>query len=528
MIKFNYFDIIPQNCDTSCKKTELLETNFDSAKMTHSRYIPIFISSIHQKMTGIVTHFIKNPNSDIEAEEYYIGVNFGLNGGATIEGIVWTENCDSFNEKLSINSLTGETVNDEEFLRHISKTVLTTSDVHELKCLLNLTENEASSLSNSVKKYQIQSKEQPIHEINLPSLNYYRTKKPKQDQLSNLDASEKFIFLLQNILHATSKEDISSSSSIQWLNKIESQFVINADEEILNIQFDNENIFFERDDRMNDLIQQYQEFKGIYHYALTCSRIENTVILKRKVLLEVYTIPYNPQLMKIFNQRLEITPVYSYNQWDIFQQQVEETSPNLENTAISHFLANHRLISTVEMISLCDTAKIKDLQSTAIEFIATYINLRAKFKKTAVRDEETFKTNNDPDLYTRLSSNVLRHNSRIIGKELLLVETALFYEVLSKKDSTEVYHLYIDKLDKIPNSEISSIYGENKMPKYVLCDKERVLRIRSKMKVLEIPRFPFESVEYKYGMVLLYFPLTPGSTIDLERLGKLIPNQVLF
>ena len=77
------------------------------------------------------------------------------------------------NETLSSSSLNGQEVDYQDYIQHISRTVMTTSNVEELKDLLNITETEAKSLSDTVKKYQVQSNNQPVQNLKLPSLDYF-------------------------------------------------------------------------------------------------------------------------------------------------------------------------------------------------------------------------------------------------------------------------------------------------------------------------------------------------------------------
>ena len=516
-----------KSCDDSCQKDELLETNFEAIPLLPSKFIPIFISSLHQKMQGIVNNLIKNQNCNIFGNEYYVGVNFTSEGDAVLEGLIWTTYCDQFNEKLSAASLSGEIVDNTDYLSHISKSILTTSDEEDLKSILDLSEDESISLSKQVRKYQLESSHQPMENLKLPSLDYYLTLKPNIKHNMNIEASEILVSIFQKILHETTLDDKCHKSTTQWLNDIEIYFDINVEDTRIEINHENETIYLQKDKRLLKLIEEYQEFQAIYHYAITCSRIENVVVLKRKQLIESYTTPYNAQLLKAFKQRIEICPIHSYIQWDMFHQKYQDTFPELENTEVSKLLASHQLINIIELVSLCDSNKIRDLQSSRVEFVSTNINMNPRFKKTTIKDDKTFINENDQDLFEKLSSNRIRHETRLNGTQLLLVETALWYDSLSKAESKEVYQFFNGNLKKIPKSEIPSIYGEENMPKYILCQDENVLKIRSKKKVLETPIYPKDSLEYKISMTLLYYPLSANTSIDKDRIDEyyFAPNQ---
>ena len=200
--------------------------------------------------------------------------------------------------------------------------------------------------------------------------------------------------------------------------------------------------------------------------------------------------------------------------------------PNIQSNEINTMLSNHRIVNILELISISDCSKIKDIQSSSIEFISTYMQVKNKFKKAVITDEETYSTETK-EIYNQLSSCTLRHESRRNGLELILAETALFYEPLNKKESKELIELYGDQINKIPLSEVESIYGEQKMPKFILSGKDQALRIRLKKKVLEIPHFTQGSDEFKYSRILLYFPRLPNTSIDTNRLGKNLKQIII-
>ena len=101
----------------------------------------------------------------------------------------------------------------------------------------------------------------------------------------NIEASEILVSIFQKILHETTLDDKCHKSTTQWLNDIEIYFDINVEDTRIEINHENETIYLQKDKRLLKLIEEYQEFQAIYHYAITCSRIENVVVLKRKQLI---------------------------------------------------------------------------------------------------------------------------------------------------------------------------------------------------------------------------------------------------
>ena len=139
----------------------------------------------------------------------------------------------------------------------------------------------------------------------------------------------------------------------------------------------------------------------------------------------------------------------------------------------------------------------------------------------AVRNEDCYEMPG-AGFYKKLSNNILRHFDRMNAHNLLLVETNLWYDPLTEKDAIEIYNIYKDRLDRIPRSDtIKGVNGET-FPTYILCGNKSVMRLRKSRKVLQIPYFNTLSTEEKYARTLLYYPLRPGQSIIVDRLGRKI------
>ena len=166
-------------------------------------------------------------------------------------------------------------------------------------------------------------------------------------------------------------------------------------------------------------------------------------------------------------------------------------------------------------------APLRDIQSAPLEYIAAYENNKRKYRKVKIPTELTFEY---PGLgfFEQLSNNLLRHDGRLNGHHLLLVESCLYYDAMTKKLGSPIYELYHGKLARIPNGETIGISGQA-LPEYILCSNQQVLKLRTKQrKIMHIPHFQMLSKEFKFCRILLYFPLAPGQVIDTDRLGLFI------
>ena len=70
------------------------------------------------------------------------------------------------------------------------------------------------------------------------------------------------------------------------------------------------------------------------------------------------------------------------------------------------------------------------------------------------------------------------------------------YDLLEAKDSENIYNVYKEKLDKIPDADVISVNGEN-LPTYILCQNRQVLKIRKSRRIMQIPCFTPMSKEDK-------------------------------
>ena len=101
----------------------------------------------------------------------------------------------------------------------------------------------------------------------------------------------------------------------------------------------------------------------------------------------------------------------------------------------------------------------------------------------------------------------------------------MLYDFVGWSESEKLFEIYGDKISKIPQSEVQSIYenedGAKVMPTYILCRNKQVLKIRKNKKVLQYREYNLSSPELKRSKVMLFFPISPGSNLTSNLIGKL-------
>ena len=500
-------------CSDTCDTTEITGVN----EFLEDKYMPVFISSISQKQAGLVEKFIKGKNFDFYGEDYFCGIDFYQNGNARINGMIWTFECNILNEEISSNSFSGNNSEMEDYLLYLDNSILTTTDNMCIKDFLGVNEEESLKVHNLSKRFQVDMNMKEEF-IPLPSYMTMFRMKPKTESIGNLISSKRILRVFKASLIKLTEEEKMFLSTEDWLETLNKKTTFDlTDESKIYIIFEEELYTFIVDQKLNDLIKNFNYFVAIYHYALSCSNKEFSIVLRRLKILDCFTYPYNATLLKAFCAKIEILPIFSIHGWWNFDRKYEEMMPDLENTELAPLLTTHYLVSLPELFSLTEATRIRDLSSAGIEYVSTHISHKPKFRRVKIRNEDTFECPG-VGFFEQCASNVIRHFKRMNAEHLLLVETSLYYDVLQKKDAKDIFDLYTEKLNQIPNGDITGVYGKP-LPTYILCSNKQVLKLRRKMKILQIPQFHTLSKENKFSRISLFYPLKPGTCIDMDRLG---------
>ena len=510
---------VETECNNSCRTKEIDEEDFSSVDLLESRYLQVFISTIHQKTYSILKNFVNNSNWELSSTEYYMYVRFYENGNASLQCIIWPKQCETFNENLSKSSLTGENIDNTPYLQFITKSIITISHPEDLMTKFDYSYEEAVNTSEMIMKLQVKLDNQ--HEIILPSLNCILSIEPEEKAIPNIYQSRVLKEFLTYNIHQLTLNEKKTLTTKEWLYNIKSTLKIILLNDIIIIKTNEYIVEFIIEKRLQDMIKTYEdEFIGLYHYSLTCTSKSNTIIMKRENIIESFTIPYNIHLLKAVTQPLSFETYTCFNDWLLTQDIFEYNMTKFENTPLEKFIKTHKLVTLAEFFSLTDKNIISELTSSKVEFVSTSIDSKPKFKRSSKKTLETYQSNNKTEYYIQLSSNIKRYETRINGHELLLIETVLWYDNLKKKETEQIFSIYKDNISKIPLSDIKSIYGENCMPEYILCETNEVLKIRKTRNIIQTPNFSKESDNYKFSKVLLYYPTLPNAKIDIERLGN--------
>ena len=510
----------------NCQKLDLEEV---IEKIVEEHQIPTFnhkfsssyICSGYQKTHSLVESLIKTRSFALHSEDYFVGIKFNSQGSIIIEGSLWPAECAMFNEALSNCSLSGEDPSSQKksYLEFIDRSIYTTVSPEILKHKLNLTNDKAYELSGLVARNQMYLDSDP----KMMGIESAFLERPEAE--SNIGASKECVQIFRGLLLTLTDDDKFDLSLSQWLGGLEDKFQVKINEESVILWHDDQRIMFRKDDRLVKLIHRLGELKGIYQYSVSCSDICGVIVLRAEQISNFFTNPYNPTFMKSFKCKMKVLPINGFQDWTVktdLNQEVDETLMGEEDS--------HRISSLIELFALADARKIQDINSSPTEFVDTMVAKDQKFRKVKEETDDSYKFEGSDKFFELLSSNVSRHKQRKNGEHLLLAETCMHYDYVGRAKSEEMYDIFDKRLDKVPLSEVESIYedteGKKLMPEFIICSNRQVMKIRKREKILQYRELLEGSTDYKRNKVMLFFPLKPGYELSGEVISKKIEFQL--
>ena len=321
----------------------------------------------------------------------------------------------------------------------------------------------------------------------LPSNETILRRLPQNESLENISTCKSFLRFCKTNLLNLSLEEKQNLDTIEWLQNLSkhSKFTY-VNESKLQLEIQGKCFQFCIDENLTSFIARMGSFDGVYHFSLTmCEEEEEfSIVLKRIRIQDCYVLPYNYILLKSFQSRIDVVPLYSEKAWWKFEEKYTEEDPVIDfeddEETVENLLTNHSLVSLPELFTLSDSKRFVEYYSAPIQFIAAFKELKRRFKKIKTRVEGSYKCPKS-NYYEELSNNVFRHMSRLNGENVLLVENCLWYDLLQKGPGSIKFNIYKDNFGKIPDGEIFGVSGDP-LPEYILCANEQVLKLREDVK----------------------------------------------
>ena len=492
-----------------------------------------FICSVFQRTTNFVQHIIKNQSSELKGDDYFFSSSFDAKGHSHINGVTWPLSLQDINKELHNSSYTGDAISKKikiDFEHYLSRNLSSSSNPVVLKEELGLTKDEANDLSNLVKSYQIdlQKTDPP-----LPVLEYIWCNRESSNQ--NFDAAEKLKTWMKNQLQNLPEICKRSLSTQRWLTCMSEKVQIQKGTNCIDIKLpENMSLKFHHNTGLiqtirklkeNETLRNLSDFLGLYYYSLSITS-ENMVLRKRNEIIECFTTSFHPFCLRALRGPVEVDLAYGNFQWRHFGPSLAN-SESLQDSEAEIVFASHSEITLSELFQSIDSRKGKIESSREVKFLNVSPNWRPLFNKIDKKDksDNSFTLEGDcRKYYDLVHDHILRHRGRINGRNLLLVETAAYYNPMKKEEAEKHYTLYKANMEMIKGDDKynhRSITDDKPLPQYILCQNKQVLELRKSKKILSYPIYDDEETyESKYSRVLLYYPLEPG--VDLKDIEYLL------
>ena len=509
------------DCNPNCHPAdleELLQQPDVRNKRLSQQFNPVFIASVYQKLHFFVELLVKSPSFDLHSEEYSFDVEFGDND-AKISGFLWPKACADFSRLKSESTLTGTSLEEgkADLLSFLTKTLLTTVDHMVLKQKMKMTEEEVTDLVDLIKKVQLDfNTKNPV----LPSLETSFKFLPHGDSSLNIRGSKTLLNLIKEDLVNLSQDEKKSLSVIDWLEVVLSNTEFELTNERVSIKIKSELINFKLDERLKSLMDKFGETLGLYQYCVTCATDrwnENKVVMQKSDIIESFVHSYNPTLLRALRTRVKANQLCGIIDVENISRNEDE---HLEEAQVS-LLESHSLVSTLQLFSFMDSNKIKEMNSSPIEFVNCKSDQPVHFRRIHEKNDNCFELEGEGKFFELLGSNIIRHKLRMNCRDLILAELAIMYDYIGKSQSAELYDVYKNNLSKIPKSTTASILDDQiVLPTLILCENQQVMKLRKNPKVLSFPNFCEESDDFKLCKVMLFYPTMPGAVIAKEDVSN--------
>ena len=501
-----------EDCSDDCKARidllRFLETETFDVSTLRNRHIGTYLSSVQQKVTSFVKNIIQAPSEELFAENYHILLAFDLNGQARLVGVTWPTELEKMNLDIAQNK--GKLTQRAELLAFMDRNISVSSDARILRSVYNISETEAKELSALVKKHQVHMYDDSPE---LPSLKSFLT---EVSSVSNFETSKIMLKCMIDLMKSLHHEQKMALSTYDWLDLTWEKVIgeITEDNNFLKVAFnEDEELSFETDERFSSFLAEFSSspLTAAYHYALSCCSEgqEARIILRRVKIVECYTKPFNPLVLKAADSSTIVTVGRKVEVFGSLLSSKGQASVIGKQLEIPKLIFTHKEISLEEAFFSFDKTKKRVNSSTTVGFVNAKANRRVCFKRAGCKSDDNFKIIGSDDEFEMMSNIISRHFTRLNGCCLLLAETVVWFEYVGKEKSEKFNETYRNSMDIIPLSDEHCVNaGEDRemIPDFLLCRNGDVLKKRAKRSVLVYPEAK-SKFDTMYSRLLLFFPL---------------------
>ena len=279
--------------------------------------------------------------------------------------------------------------------------------------------------------------------------------------------------------------------------------------------------------KQDEILSKWSDFIGLYHYCISICN-EESVVTKRTKLIECFTKMFNPFILRAVRSPVEVVPVYGHFTTKVNCLNLANRESMSNSNAALNALSSHSEICLNELFQRIDSRKGQIESSRSVQFVNASPYRKQLFRKINrnEKSENSFTcVGKDDEFFDKVFDVVTRHNERLNGQQLLLVETASYYNVMTKEQAKIYFENFHKQLENVPEDDKfnhKSVMDGKPLPKYILCKNKQVLELRKCRSIVSYPIFDEGTPESRFSRVLLYYPLKAGDDLNNFDLGIMI------
>ena len=523
------------DCTADCSKVPLSQhledINFDRAQIK-TNYLSTYLASVQLKFGSLIRNFIKASSSRLFSEKFHFQLFFSADNAVEIRGIVWPPFLEELNRQIGGGSNIFENDLKSKVCSEVDRLVVATCKQECLQQFLNVSQEEAQKLENSVMKnqYHFCAGDVKCENCERPQFPLLRTS--ILEWTTNYPACHEFkLWMLEDLKNHT-EEQLMNTSTEKWLRsfitakRILIDFIDNYN---MEITFGDHTIQLRVDEKMLHLFETYLELYpddddsplfAVYEYIVTTVSIQEVggFLVKRPYLVDSYIKEFNVSLLKAFKSGVKVSVCNGVGKSRIFACDPVVPDWKLAVQLDEGISSTHQEVSLSEAMCLFDKKFIRSLSSNPVEFICAIQNRQKFFRKVQHPSEKSFQLENKH--FEASLTSIERYFLRCSEEPgLCLAEFAQNYDFMGDKDSKDIYKLFTTKGVAIQNSKkkcISTDSDELFLPEFILLKNGDVMKLRENMKVLIFPWIDEGSQEFMYQKVLLFSPRARETMTDHE------------
>ena len=110
---------------------------------------------------------------------------------------------------------------------------------------------------------------------------------------------------------------------------------------------------------------------------------------------------------------------------------------------------------------------------------------------------------------------------RVNGKDLVLAETCMWFDSLSKEDSLKFKKIYVDGNVEVPLSEVKCVQSSEFIPEFLVLGDGEIMKKRKERKILAYPSKHKTLYDAMYTRLLLFYPFQSEEELLLSDLADI-------